>query len=67
MSLSVSKLVSKYSKLREVRVGGNESSLALLFEFFRNDLVDRIIIPLSVLIENMSVSVTESSSLDILS
>ena len=67
MSLSVSKLVAKNSKLREMRVGCNESSLALLFKFFRDDLVDRIIISLSVLIKNMGVSMTESSSLDILS
>lgn len=66
MGLCVTKFVSEHSKLREMRIRCNEFSSSFLFKFLGNNLIDRIIISIFILIENMGMSMTESSSFNIL-
>jgi len=62
VSLSVSKFVSKDSKLGEMRVRGNE----LPSHSLRHGVVDWSVFSILVLIEHVGVSVRKGSSLNIL-
>lgn len=64
IGLSITELVSKDSKLRQVRVGGDELSLK---SFFLDALVDGVVVTVLVLVPDVSVSVGECTSLNILS
>lgn len=63
IGLCISKLVTKHSELREMWVRGNEPSIRSLWHC----VIYRIIITISILVKNMSVSMRESSSFDVLS
>ena len=64
MSLSITKLVSEYSEFRKMRVGGDELSLGALI---LDDTVDRVVVPIFILVENVGMSVTKCTSFNILS
>jgi hypothetical protein len=66
MSLGVSKLISKDGEFREMRVGSYESSSSTLDQFFRNDLINWVVVTIGILIKHMSMSMTECSSFNIL-
>ena len=63
MCLGVAKFISEYCKFRKMRVGGDELSLGANI---LDNTVDWVIITFLILIEDVSMSVTEGTSLNIL-
>lgn len=63
MRLCITKLKSKDSKLREMRIRSNELSL---FAFFGESTINWVVVSIFILIENVSMSVREGASLNIL-
>ena len=73
MSLRIAKLVAEDGEFRQVRVGGNELSTGTNLTFTLSTIVadnsgiNRVVVTIAILIENMSMSVREGTSLDVLS